>query len=68
MSGSILTLNAGSSSLKFALFDQVDEELRSSVRGQVDGLGAVGEDQRRAAAFFDGLADSGGRLEATLCA
>jgi acetate kinase len=37
MSGSILTLNAGSSSLKFALFDD-DAEPAATVRGEVETL------------------------------
>lgn len=36
----ILTLNAGSSSIKFALFE-AGADLRECVRGQVEGLGAV---------------------------
>jgi xylulose-5-phosphate/fructose-6-phosphate phosphoketolase len=40
----LLVLNAGSSSLKFALFRaQSDEELVAEVRGQVEGLAADGE-------------------------
>ena len=39
MTGSILTLNAGSSSLKFALFDGAT--LTAAVRGEVEGLGAA---------------------------
>ncbi|HRD85796.1 MAG TPA: acetate kinase, partial [Rubrivivax sp.] len=34
--GALLTLNAGSSSIKYALFDDALQPLR---RGQVDGLG-----------------------------
>jgi acetate kinase len=37
MSGSILTLNAGSSSVKFALFDMGDD-LRETVRGEIENL------------------------------
>jgi acetate kinase len=39
--GAILVLNAGSSSLKFSLFqsDDADAELRSTLEGQVDGIG-----------------------------
>jgi len=36
----ILTLNAGSSSLKFAVFRVAAEEIHERVRGQVEGLGA----------------------------
>ncbi len=36
----ILTINAGSSSLKFALFEQ-DTELVEAVRGQIEGLGTA---------------------------
>lgn len=36
----VLTLNAGSSSIKFALFDGASEPIER-VRGQVEGLGAV---------------------------
>jgi acetate kinase len=57
MAGSILTLNAGSSSLKFALFD-TPASLKSTVRGEIedldaaphfvarDALGAVVEERR----------------------
>jgi acetate kinase len=41
MSGAILTLNAGSSSLKFALFSQGEEGLRKTVHGEVEGLGSA---------------------------
>ncbi len=34
----ILVLNAGSSSIKFSLFREADAELRSELRGQLDGL------------------------------
>lgn len=40
MRKTILTLNAGSSSLKFALFDAVDGPIERA-RGQVEGLGAA---------------------------
>lgn len=40
MSGSILTLNAGSSSLKFALFEADGDAPLEQARGQVEGLGA----------------------------
>ncbi len=40
MAGSILTLNAGSSSLKFALFDPADG-LKSTVRGEIEDLDAA---------------------------
>jgi len=38
MSGSILTLNTGSSSLKFALFNDI-AELTETVRGEIETLG-----------------------------
>jgi acetate kinase len=38
MNGSILTLNTGSSSLKFALFDN-ENELVETVRGEIENLG-----------------------------
>jgi len=37
----ILTLNAGSSSLKFAAFSAAGDVLRSLASGQIDGLGAT---------------------------
>jgi acetate kinase len=37
MSGSVLTLNAGSSSIKFALFDR-RADLRETVRGEIENL------------------------------
>ena len=40
MSGSILTINAGSSSLKFALFDN-DATLTEMVRGETENFGAT---------------------------
>jgi acetate kinase len=41
MTGAILTLNAGSSSLKFALFNQHDGELKKTAHGQVEGIGSA---------------------------
>ncbi len=41
MSESILTLNAGSSSIKFALYDVRDDDLTASVKGQVEGIGTA---------------------------
>ncbi|MCL4745924.1 MAG: acetate/propionate family kinase [Burkholderiaceae bacterium] len=42
MAGQILTLNAGSSSLKFALFEPLrDDATRCRVRGQLEGIGAA---------------------------
>jgi acetate kinase len=40
MTGSIMTINAGSSSLKFALFNN-DTKLTETVRGEVENLGAA---------------------------
>ncbi len=40
MSGSILTINAGSSSVKFALFDN-DAALTEMVRGEIENLGTA---------------------------
>lgn len=40
MSGSILTINAGSSSLKFALFDN-DAALAETIRGEIENLDAA---------------------------
>jgi acetate kinase len=37
----ILTLNAGSSSIKFSLFDGGETELVECVRGQIEGLGST---------------------------
>jgi acetate kinase len=39
----ILTLNAGSSSIKFSLFDDSGAELVECVRGQVEGIGSTPE-------------------------
>ncbi|MFO1210360.1 MAG: acetate/propionate family kinase [Amaricoccus sp.] len=39
MTGTILVVNAGSSSLKFQIFDVVDSEPRRRIRGQMDGIG-----------------------------
>lgn len=41
MSEQVLTLNAGSSSIKFAVYDVLDHELTSSVKGQVEGIGTA---------------------------
>ncbi|HEX4369762.1 MAG TPA: acetate/propionate family kinase [Rhizomicrobium sp.] len=41
MSDAILTLNAGSSSLKFALFDVADGALRLSVKGEAEKLDSI---------------------------
>ena len=38
MSTAILVLNAGSSSLKFSLFSEEDEELRVRLRGEIEAL------------------------------
>ena len=43
MTASALTLNAGSSSLKFALFDLAGGEPVEAFRGQIEGLGANAE-------------------------
>ena len=40
MTGSILTINDGSSSLKFALFDNT-AELTATVRGEIEDLDAA---------------------------
>ena len=40
MSDAILVLNAGSSSVKFAVYEHADGDLRPVLRGQVAGLGA----------------------------
>lgn len=39
MNNAILVLNAGSSSLKFSLFEARERELRQIARGQVEGIG-----------------------------
>ena len=39
MTDSILTLNAGSSSLKFALFDRAEDRLNPRLHGQIEGIG-----------------------------
>ena len=49
--GSVLVLNAGSSSLKFQLFGLGDAGLQAELRGQVDGLGG---EPRFSAASADG--------------
>jgi acetate kinase len=41
MVGSILTLNAGSSSLKFAIFDGTATGLKARVRGEIEDLDAA---------------------------
>lgn len=41
MSGPLLTLNAGSSSLKFAVFEPGGDDLRRVVAGQVAGIGTA---------------------------
>ncbi len=41
MTGAILTLNAGSSSLKFALFTQDRNGLAKTLHGQVEGIGSA---------------------------
>jgi len=41
MSQSILTLNAGSSSIKFAVYEVRDDALTASVKGQVEGIGTT---------------------------
>src|SRR4051812_16216902 len=39
MSDAIIVLNAGSSSLKFSIYQVADEELILASRGQIEGLG-----------------------------
>jgi acetate kinase len=56
----ILTLNAGSSSIKFALFEQ-EAELKERLRGEVDGLGT---DAPHLEATQDDRAIADERLEA----
>lgn len=41
MTDAILTLNAGSSSLKFALFREAEQGLRPILRGKVEGIGVA---------------------------
>jgi len=41
MNDLILTLNAGSSSIKFALYEVIDEQPMPSVKGQVEGIGTA---------------------------
>jgi acetate kinase len=41
MNDLILTLNAGSSSIKFALYEVIDEQPVPSVKGQVEGIGTA---------------------------
>ena len=57
MSEHIITFNAGSSSIKFALFSvDADGRLRRAAAGQVDGLGS---NARLVAKAADGLCDPG---------
>jgi len=41
MSGAILTLNAGSSSIKFCVFQMNDQALSRGAEGQIDGIGVA---------------------------
>ena len=41
MSDAILVVNAGSSSVKFSLFDVADAELALALRGEIDGIGTA---------------------------
>ncbi len=41
MSGAIIVLNAGSSSLKFSIYAVTEDELRLESRGQIEGLGTA---------------------------
>jgi acetate kinase len=41
MTDAVLTLNSGSSSLKFSLFDVGEDELRLSAGGEIDGIGVA---------------------------
>ena len=41
MTDVVLTLNAGSSSLKFALFAVTEDSLNATVRGQLEGVGTA---------------------------
>lgn len=62
MTDHLLTLNAGSSSVKFALFAR-DDLARSVFAGQVDGIGLPGGVSTHDAAIADVLAQLGARDE-----
>jgi acetate kinase len=75
MSRLILTLNAGSSSLKFAAFAEQEASLERLAAGQVEGLGASasfhvtsvsGESQRTTLASGQGPADHDAAVQAIL--
>ena len=54
MPGHLLTLNAGSSSVKYALFDREALDAAPALQGQVDGIGLAGGGART---HDDALAD-----------
>ena len=59
MSGHLLTLNAGSSSVKYAVFGRDATDAAPVLQGQVDGIGVAGGDART---HDDALADILGQL------
>jgi acetate kinase len=63
MSTHLLVLNAGSSSLKFALFEEDGAAIRERLRGQVEGL--PGRPRFEADLAADGGADAGAGAPAT---
>ena len=63
MSTHLLVLNAGSSSLKFALFEEDGAAIRERLRGQVEGL--PGRPRFEADLAVDGGADAGAGAPAT---
>lgn len=65
MKGLILALNAGSSSIKFALFAATGEAVEPLARGQVDGIGTAPafRIQGEAAPRINGLEDAGATHE-----
>lgn len=63
-SDALLVLNAGSSSLKFTVFDLTGAQLQERVRGQIEGIGA---DVRFHAHFADGSPDAMADLDDAAC-
>jgi acetate kinase len=71
MSGSILTLNAGSSSIKFALYAVDGDDLAPTVKGQVEGIGTrphfvakSTDGQRLSESYWEPVADGQGHVRA----
>jgi acetate kinase len=61
----ILTLNVGSSSLKFALFGRCGASLELAAKGQIEGIGTAPHMVARDARFHPGAMKKNARASST---